>query len=74
MSNRRQLSLEVAQMGKVWVASFTLLGISAIGATESAAINAVLDAFKTHNLEKNIPEEKKPKNFSINSEAQLLTE
>jgi hypothetical protein len=37
-------------MGKVWVASFTLLGISAIGATESAAINAVLDAFKTHNL------------------------
>lgn len=50
MSNRRQLSLEVAQMGKVWVASFTLLGISAIGATESAAINAVLDAFKTHNL------------------------
>ncbi len=50
MTNRRQLSLEVAQMGKVWVASFTLLGISAIGATESAAINAVLDAFKTHNL------------------------
>lgn len=50
MSNRRQLSLEVAQMGKVWVASFTLLGISAIGATESAAINAVLDALKTHNL------------------------
>ncbi|MFK7850495.1 MAG: hypothetical protein AB8D78_05905 [Akkermansiaceae bacterium] len=50
MTNRRQLSLEVAQMGKVWVASFTLLGISAIGATESDAINAVFDAFKTHNL------------------------
>lgn len=32
------------------IASFTLLGISAIGATESAAINAVFDAFKTHNL------------------------
>ena len=37
-------------MGKVWVASFTLLGISAVGATESDAVSAVLDAFKTHNL------------------------
>lgn len=55
MNNRRQFSFEVAQMGKVWVASFTLLGISAIGATESAAINAVLDAFKTHNLVKPLP-------------------
>lgn len=48
MSNRRQLSFEVAQMGKVWVASFSLLGISVIGVTEVAAIEAVMEAYKTH--------------------------
>ena len=50
MSNRRQFSFEVAQMGKVWVASFSLLGISAIGATEAAALEAVLEAYRTHAL------------------------
>lgn len=50
MSNRRQFSFEVAQMGKVWVASFSLLGISAIGATEAAAIDAVMEAYKTHTI------------------------
>jgi hypothetical protein len=37
-------------MGKVWVASFSLLGISAIGATEAAALEAVLEAYRTHAL------------------------
>lgn len=50
MSNRSQFSLEVAQMGKVWVASLSLLGISVIGATQAAAIEAVMEAFKTHAL------------------------
>jgi hypothetical protein len=40
MSNRSQFSLEVAQMGKVWVASLSLFGISVIGATQAAAIEA----------------------------------
>ena len=48
MSNRSQFSLEVAQMGKVWVASFSLFEISVIGATQAAAIEAVMEAFKTH--------------------------
>lgn len=48
MSNRRQLSFDVAQMGKVWIASISLLGISAIGATEDDAIQAVLEAFASH--------------------------
>jgi hypothetical protein len=48
MSNRRQIPFEVGQMGKVWVASISLMGISAIGATEAAAIEGVLEAFKTH--------------------------
>lgn len=50
MSNRSQFSLEVAQMGKVWVASLSLFGISVIGATKAAAIEAVMEAFKTHAL------------------------
>lgn len=50
MSNRSQFSLEVAQMGKVWVASLSLFGISVIGATQAAAIEAVMEAFKTHAL------------------------
>ena len=37
-------------MGKVWVASLSLLGISVIGATQAAAIEAVMEAFKTHAL------------------------
>ena len=37
---------------------------------EVALVDGILSVY----LEKNIPEEKKPKNFSINSEAQLLTE
>ena len=48
MSNRRQFSFEVGQMGKVWVASISLFGISAIGATERDALEAVFDALKTH--------------------------
>ena len=48
MSNRRQLPIEVGQMGKVWVASFSLLGISAIGVSEAAAFEAVIDALRTH--------------------------
>jgi hypothetical protein len=50
MSNRSQFSLEVAQMGKVWVASLSLFGISVIGVTQAAAIEAVMEAFKTHAL------------------------
>lgn len=50
MSNRSQFSFEVAQMGKVWVASLSLLGISVIGGTKTAAIEAVMEAFKTHAL------------------------
>lgn len=50
MNNRRQYVFEVAQMGEVWVASFSLLGISAIGATEAAALEAVLEAYRTHAL------------------------
>ncbi len=50
MSNRRQSTFEVAQMGKVWIASISLFGISAVGATESDAIQAVLEAFKTHSV------------------------
>ena len=50
MSNRSQFSFEVAQMGKVWVASLSLFGISVIGATQAAAIEAVMEAFKTHAL------------------------
>lgn len=50
MTNRRQYSFEVAQMGTVWVASFSSLGISAIGATEAAALEAVLEAYRTHAL------------------------
>ena len=50
MTNRRQLSFEVAQMGKVWVASLSALGISAIGATEAAALQALRDAYQTHTL------------------------
>lgn len=37
-------------MGKVWIASISLFGISAVGATESDAIQAVLEAFKTHSV------------------------
>jgi len=48
MSNRRQLSFDVAQMGKVWIASISLLGVSAVGATEEDAIQAVLEAFASH--------------------------
>ncbi|NQX00635.1 hypothetical protein HQ447_08225 [bacterium] len=50
MSNRSQFSFEIAQMGKVWVASLSLFGISVIGATQAAAIEAVMEAFKTHAL------------------------
>ena len=48
MSNRRQSTFEVAQMGKVWIASISLFGISAIGATEADAIRGVLEALATH--------------------------
>jgi len=37
-------------MGKVWVGSLSLFGISVIGATQAAAIEAVMEAFKTHAL------------------------
>ena len=37
-------------MGKVWVASLSLFGISVIGATKAAAVEAVVEAFKTHAL------------------------
>lgn len=37
-------------MGKVRVTSFSLLGISAIGATEAATLEAVLEAYQTHAL------------------------
>ncbi|TAE78653.1 MAG: hypothetical protein EAZ84_00870 [Verrucomicrobia bacterium] len=50
MSNRRQSTFEVAQMGAVWIASISLFGISAIGATETAAIEGVLEALKTHSV------------------------
>ncbi|GAA5484182.1 hypothetical protein [Haloferula sargassicola] len=50
MSNRRQSTFEVAQMGKVWIASISLFGISAIGATEADAIQGVLEALKTHTV------------------------
>jgi hypothetical protein len=50
MSNRRQLNVEVGQMGEVWIASMPLSGISAIGASEVDAIDAVWDAWKTHNM------------------------
>jgi|LakMenEpi03Aug12_release.lakeMendotaPanAssembly.Ray.scaffolds.fasta_scaffold4450392_1 hypothetical protein len=48
MSNRSQFFVDVAQMGAVWVASLSLYGISVIGATRAAAIEAVMEAFKTH--------------------------
>lgn len=50
MSNRRQSTFEVAQMGAVWIASISLFGISAIGATETDAIQGVLEALKTHSV------------------------
>jgi len=48
MSNRSSYSFEVAKMGVVWVASFTFLGISAIGTTQEEAIKGVMEAFATH--------------------------
>ena len=48
MSNRRQSPIEVGQMGNVWVASLALFGISAIGNSEVAAYEAVLEALRTH--------------------------
>lgn len=48
MSNRRQLSFDVAQMGKVWVASISILGVSAVGATEEDAIQAMIQAISSH--------------------------
>jgi hypothetical protein len=48
MSNRSQTTFEVAQMGAVWVASFTLMGISVIGNTKAAAIKGAFDAYETH--------------------------
>ena len=42
--------MDVAQMGQVWVASLSILGISVVGASKSAAIEAVIEAFKTHTL------------------------
>lgn len=50
MSNRRQIPFEVGQMGKVWVASISLMGISAIGTTQAAAIEGVLEALATHDV------------------------
>lgn len=50
MSNRSQYSFEIAQMGKVWVASISLLGISVIGATQTAAMQALFEAANTHSL------------------------
>ena len=50
MSNRSQYSFEIAQMGKVWVASISLLGISVIGATQTAAMQALFEAANTHPL------------------------
>ena len=47
MSNRRQIPFEVGQMGKVWVASISLMGISAIGATEAAFERAVAEVTAT---------------------------
>lgn len=50
LAGQRQSRTRFAQMGKVWVASLSLLGISVIGATKAAAIEAVMEAFKTHAL------------------------
>ena len=55
MSNRRQSTFEVAQMGAVWIASISLFGISAIGATETDAIEGVLEALKTHSVASSSP-------------------
>ncbi len=55
MTNRRQSTFEVAQMGAVWIASISLFGISAIGATETDAIEGVLEAFKTHSVARSTP-------------------
>ena len=48
MSNRLQSTLEVAQMGAVWIASISIFGISAIGATQADALKGVVEALKTH--------------------------
>lgn len=56
MSNRRQSTFEVARMGAVWIASISLFGISAIGATEADAIRGVLEALKTHSLAPDSPD------------------
>ncbi len=50
MSNRSQHSFEIAQMGKVWVASMSVLGISVIGASQITAMQALFDAASTHSL------------------------
>ncbi len=50
MSNRLQIPIEIGQMGKVWVASFSLLGISVVGATQADAVEAAFEALKTHFL------------------------
>jgi hypothetical protein len=55
MTNRRQSTFEVAQMGAVWIASISLFGISAIGATETDAIEGVLEALKTHSVARSAP-------------------
>lgn len=50
MSNRSQFLVDVAQMGTVWVASLSLFGISVIGNTQASAIEAAMEAFRTHAL------------------------
>ena len=35
-------------MGAVWIASISIFGISAIGATQADALKGVVEALKTH--------------------------
>jgi len=35
-------------MGKVWIASISVLGVSAVGATEQDAIQAMIESLASH--------------------------
>jgi hypothetical protein len=52
MSERTAFRMEAGKMGAVWVASMTILGISAIGATREDALAGVIKALQTHSSAK----------------------